>query len=217
MKKVATSLNLKFGVYLISLIFLSSIELIAQISQEKISVVQFSNLTTDQENLLRENGIIGKRGVSTTYEVTEDKKYFLDQNLIEYDIIEEGLRYSGETDNENIKLPPAINGESSRTGSNSSDYIINDNSTAYSNISVSGAPTGAIATRISYSWNVDHDYVSDCKLRVGTNNWNDGDNILSKTGDDWLDGYNETSLGSRISMRFNYSRSSARRCGPEEM
>ena len=170
---------------------------------QNIYVVKFGTLSSDQVKQLTDNGIIGKDWQTRTYELDENKKLYIDSYAITYNIIEYGIRVSSEDIKQDYD--PDSKAETNKTGSNTTDYTIADLGTAYSNITISGAITGAIASRISYSWNIDHNYVSDVSVRCGTSNWNDGDQYLSKTGDDLLDGYNETSSASRTSYPSNQS------------
>ncbi|MCK4374912.1 MAG: LEPR-XLL domain-containing protein, partial [Candidatus Brocadiae bacterium] len=52
-------------------------------------------------------------------------------------------------------------GSGTISGSNGTNYPIEDYTTAWSQINISGAPPGAQATSVTASWNIDHDYVWD--------------------------------------------------------
>jgi len=82
--------------------------------------------------------------------------------------------------------------------SNTDSTYTTANSWVYTPITISGAPTNATITSVSVTWNVDSNYASDVDWYVENfNYWNSSTfTDMVKTGDDWLDGYNETSGGS---------------------
>lgn len=70
-------------------------------------------------------------------------------------------------------------------------------STGWSVITISGAPSTAIVDNISVNFNIDHDRVADVNYYFGSEGWSTPSWYGAwKTGDDWLDGYNETYNGS---------------------
>lgn len=88
----------------------------------------------------------------------------------------------------------------SKSGSSTSDatYTL-ANQLVYTGVSISGAPAGSVITSINVSWNVDSNYISDIDWFLDCSNgyvssWYTD---MSKTGDDWLDGYSETSSASK--------------------
>lgn len=94
----------------------------------------------------------------------------------------------------------------SESGSNGLgfDNDIQDGATAYMGVDISGAPSGQIATRAEYSWQLDHDQVTDLRVRLGTSSWNDGFVGVNKTGDNgFLATYSEASNESRESTVDN--------------
>ena len=87
-----------------------------------------------------------------------------------------------------------------KAGSNSNDKTYTTwNNWVYTPITISGAPSNAIINSATVAWNVDSNFVSDIDWYVenypywSSSIYTD----MAKTGDDWFDGYSETSDGSR--------------------
>ena len=88
----------------------------------------------------------------------------------------------------------------SKSGSNSSNYeYTTANSWIWSPITISGAPSNAVISSVVVSWNVDSNYISDIDWYVENYpNWESSTYTdMVKNGDDWFDGYSETSDTSR--------------------
>ncbi|WP_297090037.1 CARDB domain-containing protein [uncultured Draconibacterium sp.] len=185
-------------------IFFTGIQAQEALESKQIIVLQYGELSPTQVDLLLKEGLIGKNWQDRTYELYENEVSILKDNKIDFEIIEYGFEIKSDESSHDLEEDlKSATAEDSENDNNSTDYTIADLSAAYSNITISGAPSGVYASRIIYEWNIDHDYVSDVYLKCGTSSWNDGEIRLSKTGDNLWDGYNETSEGSRTSYPTN--------------
>ncbi|NLX14210.1 MAG: hypothetical protein GXY44_11230, partial [Phycisphaerales bacterium] len=89
----------------------------------------------------------------------------------------------------------------SKSGSNGTNYEYTAyNQWIWSPISISGAPEGSTITSIVVHWNVDSNYISDIQWYLDNSTGYESPyyDDMVKTGDDWLDGYSETSDASKI-------------------
>jgi len=87
------------------------------------------------------------------------------------------------------------------TGSNSTDAVYTTaNSWVSTSISITGAPSNAVIDYVTVHWNVDSNYTSDIRWHLAntSGSWTSSDYTMPKTGDDWLDGYSETSDSQRV-------------------
>src|SRR5215212_4016584 len=81
-------------------------------------------------------------------------------------------------------------------GSNSSDATYTSaNTWVWTPITISGVPAGSVMNSVTVSWNVDSNFTSDIDWYAENFGlWTSSTfSDMAKTGDDFLDGYSETS------------------------
>ncbi|MCS3669336.1 hypothetical protein GGP77_003592, partial [Salinibacter ruber] len=169
---------------------------------DTVYVIEARSLSKAQRNVLPDSVSLQVEAKQTPegsspLEISNEHKASLDAIGESYTVLEKGLRYR--------KAAEESVSEEDEDGPMPIPDEEGSDTNAALDVDVTDGPSDATASRIKYTWDIDHDDVRDVDARMGTygwsegGGWNDGFEDVPKTSENTF-GYDEESESSRESQ-----------------